>query len=634
MAVPAFPRLLFTLLILLCIALPPVANAEDQSYLQQLIQSARQQHLQQRPEWHKLLHYKPGLLPGSFKSQVDAPDFFFANDGKTDPGAELEATLAAFFKPFPADPEDRHLHAQCRFIARYTWLKQQLGFDAARLPEHECKRFEEWMTALNPQGVTLIFPTAYINSPASMFGHTLLRVDARGQNEQTRLLAYAINFGANTGNDGGLLFAMKGLLGGYPGYFSVLPYYLKVREYSDMENRDIWEYHLNLTPAETHTMLLHAWEMRGIWFDYYFFDENCSYHLLSLIETARPDLELTDHFGAWAIPSDTVRVVEKTGLVDKVVYRPSRHSVLQYRMTGLPEKEIDAIRSLAKDEIMPDDHAITHMPVKQQAEVLELAHEYADYRHDDNAQQLHRLLQARSELGVVRPRISVPPGTRPDQGHATGRTSFIAGREDGHDYQELQLRPAYHDLLDPAPGYSRGAQIAFFDLGLRHNDQTGNTRLQYFTPVNIISLTPVSDISTPISWEFNFGLTRKHGQQHDRMLATVNGGVGLSWSPLTDTTVYGLIHVGLDAGDELRKGYAAGTGGAVGLLAQMTPRWSLHLFARDTDYTAGEVHNEKRLGLEQRYTLNKANTLRMEWTRQRQLGNDFSNFNLSWQHFM
>ena len=92
--------------------------------------------------------------------------------------------------------------------------------------------------------------------------------------------------------------------------------------------------------------------------------------------------------------------------------------------------------------------------------------------------------------------------------------------------------------------------------------------------------------------------------------------------------------MGLDAGNELHKGYAAGTGGAVGLLAQMTPRWSLQLFARDTDYTAGEAHNEKRLSLEQRYTLNKANTLRMEWTRQRQLGDDFSNFNLSWQHLM
>lgn len=631
---PAFPRLLFTSLSLICTALPLAANAVDQTYLDELIKSTRAQQLQQRPEWHKLLHYKPGLIPDSYKSQVDAPRFFLADKGKTDPTAELEATLAAFFEPFPADRDEQHLHPQCLFVARYHWLKQQLDFDPARLPEHTCWRFEEWLAALNPQGVTLVFPTAYINSPASMFGHTLLRVDARGQNEQTRLLAYAINFGADTGNDGGLAFALKGLLGGYPGGFSVLPYYLKVREYSDMENRDIWEYQLNLTPEETRTMLLHAWELRGIWFDYYFFDENCSYHLLSLIETARPALQLTDRFGAWAIPSDTVRVVDDAGLVKQVIYRPSRHSVLQHRMAGLDEDHVDAIQQLALAQLTPEDDAVAAMPVTARAEVLELAHEYADYHQDDNEQHLHQLLQARSALGVTSPKVTAPPGTRPDRGHATARTSVAVGREDGHSYQELQLRPAYHDLLDPSPGYSQGAQIEFFKLALRHDSGADTTRLQYFTPVNIVSLTPLSDISTPISWQFDFGLTRKHGQQHNRMIATVNGGAGLSWAPSENSIAYALLNLGLDAEEkELRKGYAAGAGGSIGLLADMTQDWALHLFARSTDYTSGELHNEKRLGLEQRYTVNEANTLRMEWTRQRQLGGEFSNFNLSWQHF-
>ena len=632
--VPALSRWLFTSIGLAISLLPLVTRAESQPYLDELIQSAQARQLHQMPAWHKLLHYKPGLIPGRYKSQVDAPQFFLAEDGKTNPAAELAATLRGFFRSFPADREQQHLHPQCQFVARYHWLKQELDFDAQRLPEHPCWRFDEWMAALNPQGITLTFPSAYINSPASMFGHTLLRVDAQGQNEQTRLLAYAINFGADTGNDGGLAFALKGLLGGYPGTFSVLPYYLKVREYSDMENRDIWEYRLNLSPSETRTVLHHAWELRGIWFDYYFFDENCSYHLLSLIETARPELQLTDQFGAWAIPSDTVRVVDRAGLIEQVIYRPSRHSVLQHRMADLPEAQVEAIQQLAVAQIPPDDPRIAAMPLGSRAEVLELAHEYADYHQDDNDQHLHQLLQARSALAVSSPAVEVPPGTRPDRGHDTGRSNLILGREDGHGYQELQLRPAYHDLLDPRPGYSPGAQIEFFNLGLRHDNGADTTRLQFFTPVNIISLTPVSAISTPMSWQFNFGLTRKHGQQHNRMLATVNGGVGLSWAPFADGIAYALLNAGIDAEDkELRKGYAAGAGGSLGLLAELTPDWTLHLFAHSLDYTAGEVHNEKRLGLAQRYSLNEANTLRLEWSRQRQLAGEFSNFNLSWQRF-
>jgi hypothetical protein len=88
-----------------------------------------------------------------------------------------------------------------------------------------------------------------------MYGHTLLRIDARDQDERTRLLAYAINFAADTDEKNGLVFAVKGLLGGYPGTFSVLPYYLKVREYGDLENRDLWEYELDLSPPEVDRVL-------------------------------------------------------------------------------------------------------------------------------------------------------------------------------------------------------------------------------------------------------------------------------------------------------------------------------------------------------------------------------------------
>lgn len=624
-------------LTLLSLLLAPTAYcATDSDYLHELIDTAHHQQLAQRPEWRKLLHYKPRLLPNHYKSQVDAPQFFNAVDGKTNPDAELDATLSAFFGDFPDDEDAQQLHPQCLFVARYQWLKQALNFDNTRLPEYHCQRFQEWIDILDPAGATLIFPTAYINSPASMFGHTLLRIDAHGQNEQTRLLAYALNFGANTGGDGGLAYAVKGLMGGYPGGFSVLPYYLKVREYSDMENRDIWEYQLNLTEAETRTLLLHAWELRGIWFDYYFFDENCSYHLLSLLETARPELQLTDQFGAWAIPSDTVRVVNEAGLVNALTFRPSRHAQLSHRLASVEASQLGLIKALGRDEISPENEQLTALPLPQQAEALELAHEFSAYRNDqgDDAPLLHTLLQARSKLSVTTPKLTAPGGARPDQGHNTGRLSLMAGRAAQQNYQELQLRPAYHDLLDPTAGYAEGAQIAFFTLALRHNSTTDQTRLQQFTPVEIVSLTPVSDISTPISWQFNFGLHRKQGQQSNRMLATVNGGAGRSWSLGSKSISYALLTTGIDINKhELRKSYAIGAGPSIGIISQPTTAWALHLFASGKRYVAGELHREKSIGVEQRYTLNEDNTLRLSWSRQQQLGDAFTDFTLSWQRF-
>ena len=325
------------ILVLLLMSLLPVTAAAGTTYLEELVDQARTNHLAQRQEWLDLLHFKPYPYRPGRHSLADDPDFFNAPDGNTDAEAELEATLAAFFSD--VEETDTVQNPQCRFIARYHWLKDELHFDPVRLPEQPCGRFKHWRESLDPHEITLVFPVAYLNNPASMYGHTLLRVDTRDQDEHTRLLAYSISYAAATDETSGLVFAVKGLTGGYPGMFSVAPYYLKVRKYSDIENRDIWEYRLALTPQELDRLLMHAWELGPTRFDYYFFDENCSYHLLSLLDVARPGLDLTDQFRWWAIPSDTVRAVtEKPGLVILVVCRPATATVIKHRIRQLDHR--------------------------------------------------------------------------------------------------------------------------------------------------------------------------------------------------------------------------------------------------------------------------------------------------------
>ena len=102
-------------------------------------------------------------------------------------------------------------------------------------------------------------------------------------------------------------------MGGYPGLFALMPYREKLSEYRSLENRDLWEYQLDLTPEETGRMVEHVWELKQIQFDYFFFDENCSYRLLELLQVARPSLDLTSQFPLTAIPTDTVKAVKQSG---------------------------------------------------------------------------------------------------------------------------------------------------------------------------------------------------------------------------------------------------------------------------------------------------------------------------------
>lgn len=543
-----------------------VGSANADSYLDELTTRAHQQRLAEQAYWHRLVHYKANrVLPG-VRSETEDPGFFLAPNGSVDPQAELDATLAAFFRLEP-EPVTGQPY-QCRFIARYHWLKRELNFDARRLPPQPCDKFDTWAKGINVGQATLVFASDYVNNPSSMFGHTLLRLDPAGQDEDSRLLSYAINYAANTNETNGLAFAYKGLTGLYPGQFSVMPYYEKVKEYNDLENRDLWEYQLRFDADELHRMLMHAWELGPISFDYYFLYQNCSFRLLQLLETARPGLDLTSGFDLWAIPTDTVRaVLEEEGLLKKVVYRPAASTTLQQHIGTAPGTVQSVAYDLALGRRSPDDAAVGQLSDHDRAQALEIGYAYLYYLflgRDIDAEaakpRMRKLLIARSRIPVESQGIQPPePETRPDQGHSTARLALIGGQLDDTDFVELRLRPAYHDLLDPVDGYKNGAQINFLDFAIRHWTDTDTTKLESLTFVDIFSLAPRDRFFKQTSWNAAVGLERQVVEGGDRPLVFAAGGgggytLGLGSASLIYASVQGRVQAGDGLSDDVRIG--------------------------------------------------------------------------------
>ncbi|MFP4561018.1 MAG: DUF4105 domain-containing protein [Thiohalorhabdus sp.] len=627
----------------------PAAGAED-AYLAELIQAAREQDLAASPQWRALLHYEGGRTGG--ESRADDPDFFFAPEGKTDPRAELEATLGAFFRPpSPHQPvqsgEEGPQHPQCAFPARYQWLKRKLDFDPDRLPERPCPRFEWWRDQLDAAGVTLVFPAAYLNNPSSMFGHTLLRLDRPNQTSDNRMLAYAVNYAADTGNDGGFLFAMKGLTGFYPGRFSVAPYYEKVKLYNDLESRDIWEYPLNFTQAEVDRMVRHLWELRGIRFDYYFFNENCSSQLLGLMEAARPSLSLSEQFDYWAIPADTVRAVRKVpGLMGKPIYRPALETQVLYRGGHLEDPHKRLAEEIAQGRTAPDADAVIDLPPEDAARTLELAYHYLRYlrageeRDDESAKRARSILVARSRVdhpGVTEP--APAPEVRPDEGHRSARLRLGAGLRDGYGFQEIGLRPAYHDLLDPQGGYVEGAKIELLDLAVRRYERDASTEVHRVELASIVSLSPRDRFRSPISWKINTAADRypfdPEGEEDERPWRwRTNGGAGIAWDLGGRGIAYALLEGTADASSALERGYALGLGPGLGVVGDPLPAWRVHLHGRLQRFGVGSPFTEASVQLDQRLRLTRNHALRLEATRRHLLDRWWTEGQLSWDwHF-
>jgi len=607
-------------LVFLCLLTPISALAEQlegNSYLAELLAKARESQLHRERYWQILLHYQP-TLGGGTESLIDDPRFFLSADGKHDPAAELVATLAAFFRA----PEEGEEDPRCRFVARRAWLTERLAIDKTRLPPVACSEFEQALAKVDPQSATLIFPGNHNNSPASMFGHTLLNIDGPFQ---SRLLSYAVNYSARTDESNGFAYAVKGIFGLYKGYYSILPYYLKVREYNDLERRDVWEYALNLTPPEVVRMFRHIWELRDIASDYYFFDENCSYNLLFLLEAARPSLDLTGRCRPWVIPIDTVRIVRASGLVQATRYRPSKATRIAHLAAQMSPTEKRLAQRLLAGEIEPSELPPTDASTAGRIRILDLTAETVEFRyfrHEMDQEGYRRrylsLLQARSRLGLADPAdTDIPVPGRPDLGHGSNRLGLAAGWQDEGYFLEARIRPAYHHLMDDDAGYLAGSQIDFANLVLRAYPERHRLELHALDLINIVSLSPRHPFFKPVSWKVDTGFVRRSFEDgHDHLVYRLNPGGGFAWGR-GPRFAYLLLETDAQLGGRFRDGFALGFGGSAGLMGNLGERWKFHLRGRQIHYLAGDPHRGEEVRLEQSFRITPSQALV---------------FDLSWRH--
>ncbi|MCX7958186.1 MAG: DUF4105 domain-containing protein, partial [Deltaproteobacteria bacterium] len=316
---------------------------------EEIINQIESEQLYKDPMWIALLHYQK-KVNDKYVSEADGKAFFASPYGKINPREELIANIISFLEP-EEKFSDEIMHPQCRFPARYKWIKSRLKGGTVNFKDVKCSRFEEWSQLLRPKGMTLVYASGYLNNPASMFGHTFIRLDRREKTIETDLLSYAINYAAIPTTSNAFFYAILGLTGGFEGRFSTLPYYMKVREYGSMEHRDLWEYHLNVNEEQIDFVVKHIWELGQTYFDYYYIDENCSYHILSLIQIAYPDIDFREFFSVYTVPQDTVKfLLSNKNIIKGITYRPSLKSVAENMVVNLSQEELDIAIKIAKSE--------------------------------------------------------------------------------------------------------------------------------------------------------------------------------------------------------------------------------------------------------------------------------------------
>jgi Domain of unknown function (DUF4105) len=487
--------------------------------------------------WLRLLHYGSGPV-----SEVTSAEFFLSARGSIDPAAELSATLSAHDAPWTGPPDQ---HPRCRFPARYHWLWQQGVLPQYVAREPRCVGLERWAQFDRLRSLSVLLVSGYLGSPASNFGHTLLKFNTGSSQAEGGLLDLSFNFGALIPDkEPTLLYIARGLSGGYEAGFSDKYFYTQDLVYLRTEFRDIWDYELELSDTARYLLVTHLWELVGKKFTYYFLTKNCAYRIAELLELVTGET-LLDNTRVWYIPAELfhrLHDIERRHArrwIRSLRFVPSSQRVLQHRFDRLSEPEVTAANAAITRGDADVVDSLRGLSVESQVRVTDALIAYQDFRlvaaEPDPPQPLRAAKDA-----ALRARLQLPPGApadriEPIRSPALGNPPMLGSvglerRRDGRGAVSLRWAPAHADAL--GDNSLEGSELVVMDTRATLADREG-LRLQH---VDFMRLRRLNIAATAIegenrwSWQAGIGARRyalaRQPQAKERLVLFGAAGAG------------------------------------------------------------------------------------------------------------
>lgn len=477
-------------------------------------QTDKLQDISDSKEWMNLMRYQKGIFGTS--SLVKAKEYFLSNEGMDSPLKELEATISGINSKSIKVMDE---HPKCLYPARVMLLKKA-GLISNSINLKNCPAYQAYIKKIDLDSVSIIFSSYFIEKPASTFGHTFFRLRSKSSTKENNdLLDYGVDFAAKVDTVNPLIYGIKGIFGGFRGEYSMMPYYVKVKEYNNMESRDLWDYKLNLNAKDIAYFQAHLFEMNRAYFDYLYFSENCSYHILSFLDAIKPEWKLMDAIGVTVPPVDTLYALfDQEDIVKDVRLRPASYTKLKSRYEAMDDNQLELFKTLINDSSMIKE-------IKDNEDelfVLDTYNLYVDFKNADvdatkslKSRERKEYQQQKFKINSRRARLNSKSKdldytfmnkNSPDKGHRTNRVRLLGSKDSAGEYFNFEIRGALHDLLDKPNGFLPMSTTELGVLKLAYNKyQEDKLRLEEIVFAKIEALRPVNIFSKKISWQLSFG---------------------------------------------------------------------------------------------------------------------------------
>lgn len=501
------------------------------------VNSSKIDELSKHHIWLSLLHYDKRTK----MSSVINKDFFLSPFGNKNPTLELRETILSYYK----SSDTNHKHPVCSFPARYKWLSEHMELDNYKKISANCTELQSWNLLTNVASISLVFVNGFLDNPASAFGHSFLKINKFNKNKND-LFDTTISYGAQLPKHYTMLsYIYNGVTGGYTGVYSDKYYYMDTMVYSNQEFREMWEYVLSLSKKKVEFLLFHLWELRGIEFQYYFFNKNCAFKGAELLELVY-EKDLRGNSDIWYAPIETffrLREIEKQSqntIFSHVNYIPSQQQKIYTFYHTFSQKIKKIINNILENESYIKSYAFDKLKDKEKIKILDFILDYLVYKGSNNSLKGNMFKQS-----IVLQRLSLP----------------------AHFYEKIEPKEKRDLTLYDKPtfifmGYANNSLLlgyAPFTLGEVGHSQYSGDILKILSSTIAINKNKVSlheldiikirhlkiqsipsDIESPYSWSIYAGIDNREDIDY-----FFDIGGGFSWEITSNIKVYNMLHASL-----------------------------------------------------------------------------------------
>ena len=442
-------------------------------------------------EWIKLLHYEK-QRDDSFESLIKDSEFFAYNHGSIDPDHELKSNLT-LFKVDPNYP--------CKFPARAKFIANHFS-----LNYNLCENVEAWKKQVSAERISYVLVGQYASTPASAFGHSFIIFK---NSKKPVNLNLSLNYAAEMPPIvGGYDYITKGITGGFHGIFDLEPLYIKLQEYSAIENREMWAYDLNFNSYELDQFLNHIWELTNQTKEsYYFLNGNCAVSLYNALAAIHPGLEFIDSHRVYVLPVETINKLEPISI--QKTFIPSLREKIRQSYDFLNSDEKESFTQFLDDkDLISKSNSIKGNELElQYFEFLKTKREGQLTAKEEKSYE--NALVKRSKLGPAKMEITFKETTPPHLSIPTWRIGLGLNRNDQNTFSNLIFSLASHRLLQSESGYLPYSEITLLETKIA-SLKPNNYFLDELTLFSLKNFTPRINFDPNYSWTAKAQISRDY----------------------------------------------------------------------------------------------------------------------------